>query len=307
MQMLCMRHRIKTEISTLKGAKELKHSSKNHQQRIVAMGCVHNVQGDESAVSPLALASCTSNDWNSNNNCPPTKPVDTIDLPNQQVYYNSQTQEPTAGFSNNATTIAKQTNGWFSKWRRANLLKRRRIGYAILTTSSWVTSRKNTTTHNTSLCWYQSQATVVKISRSWTSSRNKKTMTFPLRATGKLTRVDICFCWKTSRYTHDSTSWYQTQHRNYVARNNLNVVVLALNANTLIHQLISIRATRLHANDGVSYPAPPKHASTGFTTDQLLAQEPAFTQKYQNHENFQNRSKYGSRPENATQTSKQRF
>ncbi|KZV21414.1 hypothetical protein F511_14946 [Dorcoceras hygrometricum] len=132
----------------------------------------------------------------------PSKPVDTIDLPNQQVYYNSQTQEPTAGFSNNATTIAKQTNGWFSKRRRANLLKRRRIGYAILTTSSWVTSRNNTKTHNNSLCWYQSQATVVKISRSWTSSRNNKTMTFPLRATGKLTRVDFCFCWTTSRYTH---------------------------------------------------------------------------------------------------------
>ncbi|KZV42329.1 type I inositol 1,4,5-trisphosphate 5-phosphatase 1-like [Dorcoceras hygrometricum] len=33
MQMLCMRHRITTEGSTNKGAKELKHSSKNPQQQ----------------------------------------------------------------------------------------------------------------------------------------------------------------------------------------------------------------------------------------------------------------------------------
>ncbi|KZV31104.1 receptor-like protein kinase [Dorcoceras hygrometricum] len=41
---------------------------------------------------------------------------------------------------------------------------------------------------------YQEQATVTKITRSWTPSRNNETTTFPLQAKGMLTRVDICFC-----------------------------------------------------------------------------------------------------------------
>ncbi|KZV35438.1 hypothetical protein F511_22654 [Dorcoceras hygrometricum] len=43
MQVLCMRRRRTTESSTHKGAKELKHSSKNYQQHTVATGCVHSV------------------------------------------------------------------------------------------------------------------------------------------------------------------------------------------------------------------------------------------------------------------------
>ncbi|KZV15859.1 hypothetical protein F511_09477 [Dorcoceras hygrometricum] len=42
-QVLCMRRQGTMESSTHKGAKELKHSSNNHRQRIVATGCVHSL------------------------------------------------------------------------------------------------------------------------------------------------------------------------------------------------------------------------------------------------------------------------
>ncbi|KZV31234.1 mediator of RNA polymerase II transcription subunit 13 [Dorcoceras hygrometricum] len=63
------------------------------------------------------------------------------------------------------------------------------------------------------LAKYQPQAIASKLTRSWTSSRNNKTTTHPLRATGKLTRVD-----------HSSRLLIQTQHsshktsRSYSAR-----------------------------------------------------------------------------------------
>ncbi|KZV27930.1 hypothetical protein F511_30714 [Dorcoceras hygrometricum] len=89
------------------------------------------------------------------------------------------------------------TNGWFSKRRRTNLLKRRRI----LPAAGYPVARQN-------------NATLLSAG----SSRNLKTQP------GTQTR---------------STSWYQTQHTNDVAPTNLNAVVLALNATTLNHLLIT--------------------------------------------------------------------
>ncbi|KZV14247.1 hypothetical protein F511_43966 [Dorcoceras hygrometricum] len=76
------------------------------------------------------------------------KSVDSINLPNQQVPTNQQTQEPTADSPTMLKQIAKQTNGWFSKRRRTNLFKRRRIECY---TSSWSSSRKNKTMQRFSL------------------------------------------------------------------------------------------------------------------------------------------------------------
>ncbi|KZV40359.1 ubiquitin carboxyl-terminal hydrolase 13-like [Dorcoceras hygrometricum] len=145
MQMLCMRHRITTEGLTNKGAKELKHSSKNLQQQWPrvnhsAHDGYRSQQGDESAVLPLALA-----------------------------YY------------------------WYQPQHIKRSVATKQIGVAQLTSSNLVDNSRAIPAASYSSASPAASYSCTQISRSWTTSRNIQMTMFPSRATGMLTRVDICF------------------------------------------------------------------------------------------------------------------
>ncbi|KZV25543.1 hypothetical protein F511_18869 [Dorcoceras hygrometricum] len=99
-----------------------------------------------------------------------------------QLTQTSSHTKPAAGYP-----VARQNNATLLTAGSSRNLKTQRYNY-------FERRRSTDIIQAPTLAKYQQQAIASKLTRSWTPSRNNETTTHPLRATGKLTRVDIYIC-----------------------------------------------------------------------------------------------------------------